>query len=196
MYCLVGLGNPGSQYESTRHNAGFLVIDKIAEQNSSIVSKKGFKSLFGEIIIGGQKVILVKPQTYMNLSGEAVYQVINYFKISLDKTLIIYDDLDLPLGAIRIRLAGSSGGHRGLGSVIETLGSDTIPRLKIGIGRPLNDVPVVDYVLTPFTKEEQSVIQPCIERGAQAAAHFVVDGSQYVMNHFNQKPVINNQTSC
>jgi PTH1 family peptidyl-tRNA hydrolase len=191
LYCLVGLGNPGSQYKLTRHNAGFLVIDKIAEQNTMGVNKKGFNSLYGEAILGDCKVLLVKPQTYMNLSGEAVYQVIDYYKIAVDKILIIYDDLDLPLGAIRVRLSGSSGGHKGLGSIINTLGTDKLPRLKIGIGRPANDLSIIDYVLTPFSKEEQQIIKPCIIRGAEAATCFVIEGSQYVMNHFNQKSASN-----
>lgn len=193
MYCLAGLGNPGSQYELTRHNAGFLVIDKIAEQHTVPVQKKGFKSLYGEIIIGGHKVLLVKPQTYMNLSGEAIHQAIRYFNIPMENILIIYDDMDIPPGIIRIRLSGSSGGHKGLGSVINTLGSVNLPRLKIGIGRPERDVSVIDYVLTPFSKEERSVIEPALIRGAQAAVSFIIEGSQYVMNHFNQKPGINNQ---
>lgn len=196
LYCLVGLGNPGSRYELTRHNAGFLVIDKIAEQNTISINKKGFNSLYGEAVIGGHEVLLVKPQTYMNLSGESVYQIINRFNISVENTLIIYDDLDLPIGIIRLRLSGSSGGHKGLSSIITSLGIDKVPRLKIGIGRPLCDKSIVDYVLSPFSKEELLIIQPCIAQGALAAVCFVTEGPQYVMNHFNKKkPVVSNNQS-
>lgn len=188
LFCLIGLGNPGRQYSLTRHNAGFLVIDRIADETNIKLDQKDFKSLYGKGLINGEQVILVKPQTFMNLSGEAVGPVVNYFRIPLERVLIICDDLDLPLGTIRIRPSGSAGGHNGLASILTVIGNRAVPRLRVGIGRP-SDRSVVDYVLAPFGEEEMSLLQTVISRASQAAISFVTDGVQAAMNSFNRNPV-------
>jgi peptidyl-tRNA hydrolase, PTH1 family len=185
LFCTVGLGNPGTQYEQTRHNAGFLVIDIIAGRFGFQVNKKDFDSFYGKGTIEGKNLFLVKPQTYMNRSGQAVYSIVDYFKIPLDRVLIIYDDLDLPLGTIRLRLSGSAGGHKGLGSVINQLGTSAVARLRIGIGKPDPEMEVPDYVLTRFTGPQQLLFKETLERAAEAAVCFVTRGPDYAMNHFN-----------
>lgn len=185
MFCIAGLGNPGLQYQETRHNAGFLVIDQLAVKTGVKLNKRGFHSFYNKMIFGNQESILIKPQTFMNLSGQAVSAVTSYFKIPTDRLLIIYDDLDLPVGKIRFRLSGSPGGHKGLTSIIEMLGTDKIPRLRVGIGRPNNGQAVVDYVLTPFSGSEKQAFFDSIERAAVASSFFVTNGPEYVMNHFN-----------
>ena len=158
LFCFVGLGNPGPQYQRTRHNAGFLVIDQIARQSAIKVNRRKFNGLWGSGLIDGEEVLLIKPLSYMNLSGQVTASFIAEYKISLNRLLIIYDDLDLPLGTLRIKLSGSAGGHKGLTSIIHSVGDSQIPRLRIGIGRPENGVEVVDYVLTPFTAAEETLI--------------------------------------
>ncbi len=193
MFCLIGLGNPGRQYSQTRHNAGFLVIDRIADEVNIKLDKKGFQSIYGKGVIKNEPVILVKPQTFMNLSGEAVGPIIKYYRIPLERVLIIYDELDLPLGSIRIRLAGSAGGHNGLSSVVTGLGSQNVPRLRVGIGRP-DDRKVVDYVLSSFSGEQMTEFKESITKAAQAGISFITDGSQFAMNRFNQNPAPKDQT--
>jgi PTH1 family peptidyl-tRNA hydrolase len=185
LFCISGLGNPGLQYQETRHNAGFLVVEQLARKSGIKLNKRGFHSLYNKANFGDQEAILMKPQTFMNLSGQAVAAVTSYFKIPRDRLLIIYDDLDLPVGKIRFRLSGSSGGHKGLASIIEMLGTDEIPRLRVGIGRPNNGQAVVDYVLTQFYGEEKQAFLDSTERAAIAGSFFVTDGPGYVMNHFN-----------
>ncbi|HBE77017.1 MAG TPA: aminoacyl-tRNA hydrolase [Firmicutes bacterium] len=185
MFCITGLGNPGPQYQETRHNAGFLTIDKLAQRAGIQLNKKGFQSLYGKGTIDDQDSFLIKPQTFMNLSGQAVSSLVAYYKIPVSKLLIIYDDLDLPLGKIRFRLSGSPGGHKGLTSIIQMLGTNEVPRLRVGIGRPKNDQAVVDYVLAPFSGEEKRLFLESIEQAAIAGSFFVTEGPQYVMNHFN-----------
>lgn len=187
MYCIIGLGNPGKQYELTRHNAGFLVIDKLLE-NANEKLEKGFKSLYCKTSLHNQPVLLVKPQTYMNLSGEAALEITRFYKIPLPKILVVYDDLDLPVGALRFRKNGSAGGHRGLTSIIQLLGSDQIARLKLGIGRPKPPIPVVDYVLTPFTGEEKLLFEDSLSKAGEAVLAYLQYGLDYSMNHFNSKP--------
>ncbi len=185
MFCIVGLGNPGLQYQETRHNAGFLTVDNLAEHCKVRLDKKGFQSIYGKIKVAGEDVFLIKPQTFMNLSGLAVAAIISYFKIPHNNTLIIYDDLDLPLGKLRFRLSGSTGGHKGLTSIIKETGNSNIPRLRIGIGRPQSDERVEDFVLTSFKGEEKKLFMKTIARAAEAANRFVTDGPEYVMNNYN-----------
>jgi peptidyl-tRNA hydrolase len=185
LFCIAGLGNPGLQYQETRHNAGFLVIDQLARKAGVKVNKRDFHSLYMKTAIGNQDCLFIKPQTFMNLSGQAVSAVVSYFKIPLHQLMIIYDDLDLPVGKIRFRLSGSPGGHKGLTSIIEMLGTDKIPRLRVGIGRPDNGQAVVDYVLTGFGGDQKQLFLQSIECAAMAAGSFVTDGPEYVMNHFN-----------
>ncbi len=190
MYCIVGLGNPGKQYHVTRHNAGFLVIDRLAETFGVAINQRDFQSLGGLWLHSGQKILLLKPQTFMNLSGEAVRSAVNFYKIPRERLLVIYDEMDLPLGSLRFRLNGSAGGHRGMGSIIAALGGDqSIPRLRVGIGRPGPERPaVVDYVLTPFSSQERSVLDPMLDTAAKAAVSFVESGAAYTMNHYNISP--------
>lgn len=189
MFCLIGLGNPGRQYLQTRHNAGFLVIDRIAEETNLKLDQQGFQSVYGKGLLKGEQVFLVKPQTFMNLSGEAVGPFLKYYRIPLEQVLIIYDDLDLPLGMIRIRLSGSAGGHKGLSSVLAAIGVQAVPRLRVGIGRPA-DGRVIDYVLTAFSGAELNEFQASINRAAQAGISFVTEGAQAAMNRFNRNPMI------
>lgn len=184
LLCIIGLGNPGRQYLETRHNAGFLVIDRIAAMTNIELDKKKFKSVYGKGLINSEPVILVKPQTFMNLSGETAGSIINYYRIPLCRVLIIYDELDLPLGTIRIRLSGSAGGHNGLTSVLSSIGSQNVPRLRVGIGRPTTET-VVDYVLSPFKGKQMDEFADSINKAAQAAISFVTDGSERAMNRFN-----------
>ncbi len=186
MFCIAGLGNPGPQYQETRHNAGFLVIEHLAQKTGKNLNKSGFHSLYGKALIGAEDTMLVQPQTFMNLSGQAVLGVMSYYKISVERLLVIYDDLDLPLGTIRFRLSGSPGGHKGLTSIIQMLGTQEIPRLRVGIGRPQNGQAVVDYVLSSFSGSEKKIFFDSIERAAIASTYFVTDGPDYVMNHFNR----------
>lgn len=188
MFCLIGLGNPGRQYSQTRHNAGFLVIDRIAEEANLQLDQQGFQSVYGKGLLKGEQVFLVKPQTFMNLSGEAVGPFIKYYRIPLEQVLIIYDDLDLPLGMIRIRLSGSAGGHNGLSSVLNAIGEQAVPRLRVGIGRPA-DGRVIDYVLSAFSGAELNEFKASINRAAQAGISFVTEGAQAAMNRFNRNPM-------
>ncbi|NLY75736.1 MAG: aminoacyl-tRNA hydrolase [Firmicutes bacterium] len=189
MFCLIGLGNPGAQYLQTRHNAGFLVIDRIADAVNVKLNKTGFHSIYGKGILKNEPLVLVKPQTFMNLSGEAVAAVVNYYRIPLNQVLIIHDEMDLPLGAIRIRLSGSAGGHNGLKSVLAALGSQNVPRLRVGIGRPENETDV-DYVLSSFSGRQLVEFMESIDKSAQAAISFVIDGPEHAMNRFNRNPAV------
>ena len=185
MFCIVGLGNPGPEYHSTRHNAGFLVVERIAKEWGFHLNKHAFQSSYCRATYQGQDLILAQPQTFMNLSGEAVGAMVRYFKIPPANVLVIYDDLDLPLGMMRFRLSGSAGGHRGLTSIIKCLGTQEIPRVRVGIGRPAGSMAVVDYVLSRFTEAEQPVFNDILNYGAKAAAAFITEGPAFTMNHFN-----------
>jgi len=185
MFIITGLGNPGHEYENTRHNAGFMVVDELAKKYGILMTKRKFKSLVGEGEILGVKVLLQKPQTYMNLSGTAVQEAVSFYKLPLSRLVVVYDDLDLPLGKIRLRLKGSAGGHRGMGSIISCLGSEEIPRLKIGIGRPeFGDVK--DYVLQPFTGAEREILEPTLKLAAEAITVALTEGFNKAMNDFNR----------
>lgn len=187
MFCIVGLGNPGNKYQQTRHNAGFLVVDQIIS-GLKVRTGKGFNSIYYLTEMDIHRLLLVKPQTYMNLSGEAVRLITGFYKIPPENLLIILDDLDLPVGALRFRTGGSSGGHKGLQSIIDTLGTDRLFRLRIGIGRPPVETAVVDYVLTDFGEQERARFAESIKRAATAAGSFVTRGAAYTMDNFNRTP--------
>ena len=154
-FVVVGLGNPGTKYENTRHNAGFMVLDSMTEKLGVKVDRAKFHALYGDAVVGGTRVLFVKPQTFMNSSGISVREVANYYKIPADHILIISDDITLPVGRMRLRKNGSAGGHNGLKSIIEELGSDAFPRLRIGVGeKPHPDYPLIDWVLSKFTDDE------------------------------------------
>lgn len=162
MKLVVGLGNPGKEYQQTRHNLGFMVLDLFAEQNKINITKNKFESLLGEDQINNDKILFIKPQTFMNLSGQAVAAVKNFYHIELDKILVIHDDIDLEPGKIRLRTSGSSGGHNGIKSIISALGTENFPRIKIGVGKPLIKERIHDYVLEKFTAEEKTIMQTAI----------------------------------
>ena len=187
MFLVVGLGNPGKHYHLSRHNAGFMVIDKIAEKTGVSVKKRGFISLYGKGLIENKEIILAKPQTYMNLSGEAVLEFIEFFKIPIEKTIVIHDDLYLTPGTLRIKRGGGSGGHKGISSIMGAFGSGDFTRIRVGIGKPAQKWDVTDYVLSPFEDHEKEAAQEAIKRAAAAVCVVVGKGVESAMNIFNQK---------
>lgn len=186
MYAVIGLGNPGNQYKGTRHNVGFDTIDCIAQRNNVKVTKIKFKAVYGEAQIGGQKVLLAKPQTYMNRSGESVLELLNFYKIPLENLIVIVDDVDIKYGALRIRTKGSAGTHNGMKSIIHLLQSDNFPRVKIGIGKPKEHQDLADFVLSGFSKDDRITIDSTIEQAAKAVEKIVTHGINTAMNEFNQ----------
>lgn len=186
MYLIAGLGNPGREYENTRHNAGFASIDRLAEKNHISIDMKKFQALCGTGYIGGQKVLLLKPQTYMNLSGESLRAACDFFKIDPEQELIvIYDDISLAPGQLRIRAKGSAGGHNGIKSIIAHLGTQVFLRVKVGVGEKPQGWDLADYVLGHFLKDEQQVMQESFDRAADAAAALLTEEVQQVMNEYN-----------
>ena len=185
-WLIVGLGNPGEQYENTRHNVGFLVADELGERGSFPIQRLKFKALTNTAVIGGQGALVMKPITYMNLSGEAVGEAARFYKIPPGRVLVISDDVDLPLGKLRIRTGGSAGGHNGLKSVIQHLGADQFPRLKVGVGgKPHPDYDMADWVLGKLQGEDKRVMDEAVKRAADAVECFLKDGPQKAMNRFN-----------
>ena len=188
MFLIVGLGNPGRQYEHTRHNAGFDVMDALAEKYNISISESGHKALFGKGMIGGQKVILAKPQTFMNLSGESVAELLHYYKIDPEEELlVIFDDISLAPGNIRIRKKGSAGGHNGLKNIIKMLGHDTFTRVRMGVGEKPKNYDLADYVLGHFPVEERKVMDDATKTAAEAIRMILTESADAAMNHFNSK---------
>jgi len=188
MKLIVGLGNPGREYEKTRHNVGFMVIDRLALNLGINVDKKMLKALVGQGQINGEKVILAKPQTYMNLSGEAVGMLLSWFKLTASDLLIIYDDLDLPPGKLRLRAGGGSGGHKGVQSIIQVIGTEHFPRVRVGIGRPPEpDFETVSYVLSRFGNDEAKAIEEALDLAREAVICAVRDGIERAMNLYNRR---------
>lgn len=187
MYIIVGLGNPGKQYEKTRHNIGFDFIDTLADKYHISVLEAKFKALIGKGVIEGQKVVLVKPLTYMNLSGESVRQVIDYFKVDEESELIIvYDDISLNPGGLRIRAKGSAGGHNGIKNIIQHLGHDKFMRIKVGVGEKPKGWDLVDYVLGRFTTEDRKLVDEAIDVAVEAAKIMITEGIDEAMNRCNR----------
>ena len=185
-WLLVCLGNPGDKYEGTRHNVGFAAIDQLAEELKVPVQKLKHRALTNTAEVGGVRVLLMKPVTYMNLSGEAVGEAARFYKIPPDHVLVISDDVSLPIGKLRVRRGGSAGGHNGLKSIIQHLGTDQFPRVKIGVGeKPHPDYDMADWVLSKFTGEDLKTITEAVKRAADAAACVVKDGPDKAMNRFN-----------
>lgn len=182
---IIGLGNPGKGYAATRHNVGFLVIDELSRRLNIPVSTSRFKGYLGEGIVDGQKVLLLKPQTYMNLSGESVRELLDWYKVDPSEIMIIYDDLDLPVGQLRLRLKGSAGGHNGVKSIILHTNTDEIKRIKIGINRPPAGWSVADYVLSKFAPDEVEEMVKVIHRAADAAEEWLTEPFEKVMNKYN-----------
>lgn len=181
---VVGLGNPGQRYARSRHNVGFQVVDRVARANDLVFSRKRFRAQIAEANRTGERVILVKPQTFMNSSGEAVGKLYTYYRIAPENLLVIYDDLDLPLGKIRLRPKGSSGGHHGMESIISHIHTSGFPRLRMGIGRP-NPEADINHVLGAFLPEERRVMEKAIDRAAEAVGTWVKEGMDTAMNKFN-----------
>lgn len=188
MKLIVGLGNPGREYAVTRHNVGFMVIDRLAHKLGLAVEKKKFKALYGQGQIKSEKVLLAKPQTYMNLSGEAVAALLRWHKLGPADLLVVYDDMDLPPGKLRIRMEGGSGGHKGMESIIWLLGTEGFPRLRIGVGKP--EVPGFNgagYVLSRLTAEDAKTFDESVDTAAEAIYCIVSEGLEKAMNEYNRK---------
>ena len=185
-WLLVCLGNPGKQYESTRHNIGFLAADELQRRTGAKFNKLRFRALTGEVTLGGKRVLVVKPQTYMNLSGEAVKLAGGFYKIPPERILVISDDVSLPLGKLRIRAGGSAGGHNGLKNIIAHLGTDQFPRIRVGVGeKPHPDYDMADWVLGRFQGEDKKAIDAAVKRAADAVECLIGEGVDRAMNRFN-----------
>lgn len=188
MYIIAGLGNPTMQYEGTRHNVGFDVIDALADKYNISVDGRKNRAYIGKGIIEGQKVLLVKPQTYMNLSGESIGGLVDYFKIDEEQDLIvIYDDISLSPGQIRIRKKGSAGGHNGIKNIIAHLGTQVFPRIKVGVGEKPKKYDLADYVLSHFTKAEREEMEEGYQKAIQAVEKILAGEMEAAMNDFNRK---------
>ena len=183
MFLIVGLGNPGREYENTRHNIGFAAIDIIAEKYNIDVNRTKFKGEYGEGFINGNKVILLKPYTFMNLSGESVREAIDFYKLTEEEVLIIYDDISLEVGRLRIREKGSAGGQNGIKILINHIGTDVFTRIKIGVGAPKGDL--VNHVLGKFSKEEVNILKQTLDVVAKATEDIIANGAKDAMNKFN-----------
>jgi len=184
LYLIVGLGNPGRRYACNRHNVGFQTVDHLARQHGLAFARRKGKAKVAEGTVASRRVMLVKPQTYMNLSGESVASLARFFRVPSEHVLVIYDDLDLPLARLRLRPEGGPGGHKGLKSIIERLGTQAFPRLRVGIGRPLRGDPV-DYVLQDFAADEWSEVEVALDRAVAAVEHWLTYGVDSAMNVFN-----------
>ena len=185
-YLIVGLGNPGRQYENTRHNAGFMTMDYLANQCHAQINRIKFKSLVGDAELGGKRVLLMKPQTFMNLSGQAVQEAMAFYKIPPERTIIIFDDISLPPGRLRIRKKGSDGGHNGVKNIIYLSGKDTFPRIKMGVGaKPRPNYNLADWVLSQFTEAEKKELYSAIEKAVSAVSLMVEGKTEEAMNRYN-----------
>ncbi|HAT4104659.1 TPA: aminoacyl-tRNA hydrolase [Clostridium perfringens] len=183
MILIVGLGNPGKQYEQTRHNIGFDVIDYMANKYNIDVNREKFKGICGEGFIENKKVILLKPLTYMNLSGESIRELANFYKLEDDEIIVVYDDISLDIGRLRIREKGSAGGHNGIKSIIQNLGGDKFPRVKVGVGQPKDNL--VNHVLGKFSKEDREHIEKVIPVVSDAIVEILKNDAKESMNKFN-----------
>lgn len=184
MKLIVGLGNPGPSYARNRHNVGYQCLERLAQRNELRLSRMMFKAMIASGSVNGTRVLLARPLTFMNLSGQSVRPLLRWYRVSLPDLLVVYDDLDLPLGKIRLRQKGSSGGHKGMASIIQELGSDEFARLRIGIGRPLHGEPP-EYVLSDFTRDESIVMDRTYDQAVAAIETFLANGIAVAMNQFN-----------
>ena len=187
MYLIAGLGNPSKTYEGTRHNVGFAMIDAIADAFQIDVTTKKHKAIVGRGVIEGMKVILAKPQTYMNLSGESIREIADFYKIDPENMIIIYDDISLDVGRLRIRKKGSAGGHNGIKNIIAHLGTDVFPRIKVGVGEKPQGWDLADYVLSKYSKEEQQALREASDNVIGAVKLMVMDNIDAAMNQYNAK---------
>jgi peptidyl-tRNA hydrolase, PTH1 family len=191
MKLIVGLGNPGDRYRFSRHNLGFLVIDELAGREGISLSQKKFEALYGKGSVGPSSALLAKPQTYMNLSGLSVRRLFDFFKIDLENLIVVHDDLDLPFGTLRLKKGGGSGGHKGLISVMESLGEDDFIRVRMGIGKPPHKGMVEDYVLQLLSREEAERLPDVIIEAAEAIGFLVSTGLPAAMNRYNGRAMKN-----
>jgi PTH1 family peptidyl-tRNA hydrolase len=195
MKLIVGLGNPGKSYARSRHNVGFRCLNYFARRHSVRLDRRQCRARVGVAQVSSQRVLLARPGTFVNLSGQSVACLVNKHHVHLGDLLVVYDDLDLPLGKIRLRQSGSSGGHRGMNSIISALGSEDFPRIRVGIGRPpgqkqsVSEEDIVNYVLSDFSAQEETVVRPAIARTAEAIECFLNEGIEAAMNEFNQRSV-------
>lgn len=185
MYLIIGLGNPEEQYARTRHNMGFSTINKIADKYNISLEKKKFDAICADTVIEGEKVILVKPQTYMNLSGTAVRQFVQFYKVPMDNLIIIYDDIDIDKGTIKIRKKGGPGTHNGMKSVEQEIATDTFPRVRVGIGQPTYKNDMINYVIGQVPKEEYEILEKGIQKAADAVIDIIKNGIDHAMNKYN-----------
>jgi len=184
-WVIVGLGNPGKKYEDTRHNVGFHVVDQLAETEGLRFDENRNKALLARGHIAKRAAVLIKPQTFMNLSGEAVGSIVRFYKVPVDRVLVIYDDLDLEMAKLRLRPKGGSGGHQGMTSIIQHLGSQNFPRIRIGIGRPPGQMPASAYVLQKFAADEWAEMSQTYQQALEAIRVLLADGLEQAMNRFN-----------
>ncbi len=182
---VIGLGNPGREYRETRHNVGFMVLDRLAVKLDTRFTRLQSRALVARTNFAGRKIILAKPQTFMNLSGQSVQGLVHFYKLSLNDLLIVHDDLDLPVGTIRIRPDGGSAGQKGMTSILERLGTEEFPRLRIGIGRPPGQMAAPDYVLQEFSNTDNSIISETLDRAVEAVLTYMVEGLDAAMNQYN-----------
>ena len=183
MILIAGLGNPGTEYDNTRHNVGFKVIDNISKEYNIEINRQKFKGICGEGFIANQKVMLLKPSTYMNLSGESIREAADFYKLSSEEIIVVYDDISLDIGRLRLREKGSAGGHNGIKSIIANLGTDVFPRIKVGVGQP--NVDLVKYVLGKFTKQELEVLNQSVDAATNAVEEIIKSDINQAMNKFN-----------
>lgn len=187
-FVIAGLGNPGSKYEGTKHNIGFDVVERLAKKYNIEVNKFKHKALIGDGKIAGQRVLLVKPQTFMNLSGESIREIVNFYKIPQDHFLVIYDDTSLPVSGVRIRAKGSHGGHNGIRNIIDQMGTNEFWRIKVGIGEKPNGWDLADYVLAKFNQDDLPMMEQGADKAVNAVELILTRGIADAMNHVNQKP--------
>lgn len=187
MKIFVGLGNPTPEYAATKHNVGFMLADRLANELSADIWREKFNSLVAESFFDGEKVLIVKPQTFMNLSGESVAPIVNFYKIGVENLVVAHDDMDLPLGMIRLRPKGSGGGHHGVESIIQHIGTQNFPRIRIGVGRPPENWSVNSHVLSPFNQNDSKIISDALDELVPAVLSIFNDGIDNAMNKFNPK---------
>ena len=186
MYIIVGLGNPEPEYSNTRHNMGFDVINKLANKNGISLNRTKYNAIYGTGLIENEKVILIKPQTFMNKSGESVSEFVRFYKETLDKVIVIYDDMDTDVGKIRVRAKGGPGSHNGMKSMVNMLGTEDFPRIRVGIGKPQNEFDRIDYVIGRIPTEEFIILQEGIDMAAEAVEYWTKNGIDNTMNKFNK----------
>ena len=186
---IAGLGNPGEQYQSNRHNLGFLTLDYLAGRHDIPLKKQGFEALFGKGKIGNERVLLAKPQTYMNLSGIAIERLVSYFRVDIKDLIVVHDDLDLPFETIRLKKGGGEGGHKGLMSIVQHVGSADFLRVRIGIGKPIRKSMVEKYVLSPFAEEEQNAVPSILAVACDVVGEVILSGIEAAMQRYHGKTI-------